>query len=52
MLLIGGDLNVEQADCKCIEFVAVGWCAGKYLRLNQTISSHTCDDLEISLLVI
>ena len=52
MPLIGGDLNVEQADCKCIEFVAVAWCAGKYLRLNQTISSHTCDDLEISLLVI
>ena len=49
---IGGALNVEQVDCKCIEFVAVGWCAGKYLRLNQTIRSHTCGDLEISLLVI
>ena len=49
---IGDALNVEQVDCKCIEFVAVRWCAGKYLRLNQTIRSHTCGDLEISLLVI
>ena len=47
---IGGALNMEQVDCKCIEFVAVGWCAGKKLRLNQTIRSHTYGDLEISLL--
>ena len=26
---IGGALNVEQVDCDCIAFVAVGWCAGK-----------------------
>ena len=35
-----------------MEFVTVDWCTGKYLNLDQTIRNLTCDDLEISLVVI
>ena len=27
-----------KVDCKCMEFVAAGWCAGKYLRPDRTLS--------------
>ena len=27
-----------EVNCKCMEFVAAGWCTGKQLRLDQTIS--------------
>ena len=35
-----------------MEFVATGWCTGKWLRLNQTTKDLTFDDLEIPLVVI
>ena len=33
-------------DYKCMEFVAVGWCTGDYLTLDQTIKNLTCGDSE------
>ena len=41
-----------QVDCRCMEFVVAGWCTAKELRLDQTIRELTCDDLEITLVVI
>ena len=38
-------------DCRCMEFVAVGWCTRKWLRLYQTIRDLTSDDLRIVLVV-
>ena len=38
-------------DCRCMEFVAVGWCTRKWLRLYQTIRDLTSDDLRIALVV-
>ena len=38
--------------CKCIEFVAAGWCTRKWLRFDQTIRNLTSGDLGILLLVI
>ena len=39
-------------ECKCIEFVAAGWCTGKMLRLYQTIRNLTFGDMGIPLVVI
>ena len=38
-------------DCRCMEFVAVGWCTRKWLKLYQTIRDLTSDDLRIVLVV-
>ena len=38
-------------DCRCMEFVAVGWCTRKWLRLYQTIRDLTSGDLGIALVV-
>ena len=39
-------------ECKCTEFVAAGWCTGKWLRLYQTIRNLTSGDTGILLVVI
>ena len=39
-------------DCRCMKFVAVGWCTGKWLRLYETIRDLTSGDLGILLVVI
>ena len=39
-------------DCRCMEFVVVGWCTRKWLRLYQTIRDLTSGDLGIPLVVI
>ena len=39
-------------DCKCMEFVATGWCARMWLRLDQAIRNLTSGDLGIPLVVI
>ena len=31
-------------ECKCIEFVAIGWCRTKWLTLYQTIRNPTSGD--------
>ena len=31
-----------SVDCKCMEFIAAGWCTGKYLKLDQTIREIFC----------
>ena len=38
-------------DCRCMEFVAVGWCTRKWLRLYQTTRDLTSGDLGIALVV-
>ena len=38
--------------CKCLNFVAVGWCRRKELRLYQTITNLTTGDMGIPLVVI
>ena len=35
-----------------MEFAALGWSIGKYLRLNQTIRDLTCGNLESLFMVI
>ena len=35
-----------------MEFVAASWCTLKQLRLNQTVRSLTCGDIEVLLVVI
>ena len=35
-----------------MEFVATGWCTGKWLRLDRTKKDLTFADLEIPLVVI
>ena len=39
-------------ECKNTEFVAAGWCTGKWLRLYQTIRNLTSGDTGIPLVVI
>ena len=39
-------------QCKCLEFVAVGWCRRKWLRLYQTIGNLTSGDMGILLVLI
>ena len=39
-------------ECKCMEFVAVGWCRRKWLRLYQTIRNFNSGDMGISLVVV
>ena len=41
-----------RVDCKCMEFVAAGWCTRKWLRFHQTIRNLTSGDLGVLLLVI
>ena len=38
-------------ECKCIEFVAAGWCAGKWLKRYKTIDL-TSDDMGIPIVVV
>ena len=47
-------LNVESkwVECKCMEFVAAGLCARKWLRLYQTTRNATSGDIGIRLVVI
>ena len=35
-----------------MEFVAIRWCTGKYLRLDRTVRDFACDNIEVSLVVI
>ena len=35
-----------------MELVTASWCTRKWLRLDHTIRNFTCDDVEISLVVI
>ena len=39
-------------ECKYMEFVAAGWCTGKWLRPYQTIRNLTSGDIGIPLAVI
>ena len=39
----------EWVECNCMEFVAVGWCRRKWLRLYQTIRNLTSGDMVIHL---
>ena len=39
-------------QCKRLEFVAVGWCRRKWLRLYQTIGNLTSGDMGILLVLI
>ena len=39
-------------DCRCMEFVVVGWCTKKWLRFYQTIRDLTSGDLGIPLVEI
>ena len=39
-------------DCRCMEFVAACWCAGKCLRLYQVTRNLTSANLGILLVVI
>ena len=47
-------LNAESkwVECKCMEFVAAGLCARKWLRLYQTTRNATSGDIGIRLVVI
>ena len=35
-----------RVDCKCMEFVAAGWCTKKWLRFDQTIRYLTSGDAD------
>ena len=39
-------------DCRCMEFVAACWCAGKWLRLYQVTRNLASANLGILLVVI
>ena len=44
--------GVSGMECKCMEFMATGWCTRKWLRLYQTIRTLTFGDVGIMLVVI
>ena len=41
-----------RVECKCMEYVAIGWCKRLWLKLYETIKNLTFDDIGIPLVVI